>query len=79
MPTHMPGVFPDKSPDDIDTDMADKEIEEQRAREREAEESSGGPDDDPHAQRPDNTTHPLNPPPERNSTIIAERDERPGS
>jgi hypothetical protein len=75
MPTHMPGVFPDKSPDDIDADMADAE----KAREQAAETAGEAEDDDPHFQKPDNTTHPLNPPAERNSQIIAERDERPGS
>lgn len=39
----------------------------------------GRHEDDPHLQKPDNTTHPLNPPAERNSQIVAERDERPGS
>jgi hypothetical protein len=39
----------------------------------------GRDDDDPHLQKRDNTTHPLNPPAERNSSIVAERDERPGS
>lgn len=80
MPTHMPGVFPDKSPDDIDADMADKErADAEKAREEQAAKTSGEDDDDPHLQKPDNTTHPLNPSPERNSQIIAERDERPGS
>lgn len=80
MPTHMPGVFPDKSPDDIDTDMADKEkADNEKARKRQAAKASDEGDDDPHLQKPDNTTHPLNPPPERSSSIVAERDERPGS
>ena len=39
----------------------------------------GRGDDDSHLQKPDNTTHPLNPSPERNSQRRAERDERPGS
>jgi hypothetical protein len=80
MPTHMPGVFPDRSPDDIDADMADKaKANAEKARRRQAEEAAGEDDDDPHLQKPDNTTHPLNPPAERNSQIVAERDERPGS
>lgn len=73
--------FPGKSPDDIDADMADEERNEKEAAraKQAAEQQEELTEDDPHLQKPDNTTHPLNPPPERNSQIIAERDERPGS
>jgi len=73
MPT--PGVFPDRSPDSIGADMTDQK----KTREEQSAEVASRDEDDPHLQKPDNTTHPLNPSPERNSQIIAERDERPGS
>ena len=86
MPPRFSDDFPEKSPDDIHADMADEEradaerAEKEKARAKQAaEEQEELAADDPHLQKPDNTTHPLNPPPERNSSIIAERDERPGS